>query len=291
MSRFATLSFLIAFGCARVAPRLSNTTDNSVPDGDPWDSGEDFSDRAVLDFVGFNVESGDAVDWRIAEDMQDIKGEAIWGMTEVQSSDWARTFQEAANDNNKQNFQWVIGTTGWDDALVILWDDERLALVNHWELHDINVGGTARSPLVGHMRSRETGTEFLFMVNHLWRSQADSRRKQAELLNEWGRVQELPVIAVGDYNFDYALDGTYQDPGLNLLTKDGIFKWVVPDDLVKTHCNSSYYEPAILDFVFTVGKAKNWKASSDVLFSDNSYCPDDNWQSDHRPVRGTILLP
>lgn len=43
--------------------------------------------------------------------------------------------------------------------------------------------------------------EFLFMVNHLTRGNQDIRRKQAEGLREWARLQTVPVIAAGDYSF------------------------------------------------------------------------------------------
>lgn len=41
------------------------------------------------------------------------------------------------------------------------------------------------------------------MVNHLYRSNNERRHAQAQGLNEWARSQTLPVIATGDYNFDW----------------------------------------------------------------------------------------
>ena len=38
------------------------------------------------------------------------------------------------------------------------------------------------------------------MVNHLYRTKEARRHLQADLLNEWASQQQLPVIAVGDYN-------------------------------------------------------------------------------------------
>jgi len=68
---------------------------------------------------------------------------------------------------------------------------------------DINVGGNVRAPLVAQLRLKPAGPEFLFMVNHLYRSNTEWRHEQARLLNAWARSQTLPVIAVGDYNFDW----------------------------------------------------------------------------------------
>ena len=51
-----------------------------------------------------------------------------------------------------------------------------------------------RSPLVAHLRITDTGEEFLFVVNHLYRSREDRRHQQATELNLWASVQTLPVV-------------------------------------------------------------------------------------------------
>jgi endonuclease/exonuclease/phosphatase family metal-dependent hydrolase len=140
------------------------------------------------------------------------------------------------------------------------------------------------------MREREHGFEFLFVVNHLWRSDEPARHEQAALLNDWGRDQSEPILMVGDYNFDWEVDGGGHDLGYDNLTADGVFDWVEPDPIVKTQC-SGYYD-SILDFTFLGGDARSWGATSEVLRTDHDYCREDpeNY-SDHRPVAVTFTVP
>ncbi|MEQ8468470.1 hypothetical protein [Coleofasciculus sp. E1-EBD-02] len=132
--------------------------------------------------------------------------------------------------------------------------------------------------------------EFLFVVNHLYRSSESSRHEQARLLNEWGRSQQLPIIAAGDYNFDWDVVSGIHDEGWDLITADDVFTWVKPDKLIATICSNRYN--SVLDFVFVAGEAKNWPASSVILYGDPSdaYCPDDQTTSDHRPILATFQL-
>jgi endonuclease/exonuclease/phosphatase family metal-dependent hydrolase len=58
---------------------------------------------------------------------------------------------------------------------------------------------------VAQFRLKPVGSEFLFMVNHLYRSNTERRHEQARLLNAWARQQTLPAIAVGAFNIDWAV--------------------------------------------------------------------------------------
>ena len=126
------------------------------------------------------------------------------------------------------------------------------------------------------------------MVNHLYRSKADRRHEQTDLLNDWASNQELPVIAVGDYNFDWSVtDGDLNhDKGYDNLTANNVFQWVRPETLHKTH--DSHFN-SVLDFVFVSDDAKNWAVSSTILVEPNDF-PDTNKTSDHRPVRARFNL-
>ena len=159
-----------------------------------------------------------------------------------------------------------------------------------FELDDINIEGRVRAPLVAHLRDRESGAELLFMVNHLYRSNAAGRHEQAELLNAWGREQDLPVVAVGDYNFDWSVTNgdADHDAGFDGMTADGVFAWVRPAELVRTQCSA---HDSVLDFVFVAGPAGEWPAESTILKPEPSYCPGDDTTSDHRPVMAAFELP
>jgi endonuclease/exonuclease/phosphatase family metal-dependent hydrolase len=141
---------------------------------------------------------------------------------------------------------------------------------------------------VAKLRLKPAGPEFLFMVNHLYRSNTDRRHEQAGLLNAWARSQTLPVIAVGDYNFDWDVSNgdTVHDRGYDLLIADGVLTWIRPPQLIRTQCSFNN----VPDFVFVAGSARQWRASSEILATQESYCPSDQNRSDHRPVLAMFEL-
>lgn len=130
------------------------------------------------------------------------------------------------------------------------------------------------------------------MVNHLYRgSVVDSRRlDQATALNEWAQAQTLPVIAVGDYNFDYDLDpgesSENYNKGLGNMIAGNVFQWIEPEVKIKTH--DSYYN-SILDFIFLRDTPGTFTAISKILQKDGDF-PDDNRTPDHRPVMGIFTI-
>ncbi len=102
-----------------------------------------------------------------------------------------------------------------------------------------------------------------------------------------------PVIAVGDYNFDYELPDGEHNEAYFRMTKDGIWEWVRPGNPVKTSCHPDFN--GILDFVFLANDARNWQATSKILEEGSSYCRqkgNDPFKfSDHRPVQAFISIP
>lgn len=242
-----------------------------------------------LQVVGWNVESGDAQTHVLVEFIEEQQGIDLWGFSEVQNQSWAEEFAEAAGDGEGANFEYVFGTTGGEDSLLIVYNNQLLELVNHFELNDINILGRVRAPLVALFKVRENNQEFLFMVNHLYRSNAEARWQQARLLNEWAQSQSLPVIAVGDYNFDWHVTNGDQnhDDGYDFLTLGDVFTWIRPEPLIKTHCGR---HNSVLDFVFVSGAAQGWVSESEILQSQRSYCPDTRSKSDHRPVMANFQI-
>ncbi len=242
-----------------------------------------------LTVVGFNVESGDANPRFIAKNyIEPTRNIDIWGFSEVREVAWGRVFETAIESNSNADFKTIVGTTGGEDKLAIAYNTRELELIQQFELDRINVGGNVRAPLVAQFRYRPTGREFLFVVNHLYRSKANARHQQASLLNQWAQQQSLPIIAVGDYNFDWNLDDSKRDRGYDNLTQNDVFTWLAPTKLVATHCHDRYN--SVLDFVFVSGDAKTWKGQSEILFSSDNYCPDTPQKSDHRPVRATFEM-
>ena len=60
-------------------------------------------------------------------------------------------------------------------------------------------------------------------------------RDQAEALRLWAKSQALPIVAIGDFNFDYSfVEQTGNDAFAEFL-KDDTWKWVKPEPLVDTN--------------------------------------------------------
>jgi hypothetical protein len=101
------------------------------------------------------------------------------------------------------------------------------------------------------------------------------------------------VIAAGDYNFDWSVSNGEEDhdEGYDLMTKDGIFTWIRPENLVKIHC-SDYN--SVLDFVFYACHTVVChfsSSSSEILFTNPDYCVlEDDTTSDHRPVLARFTI-
>ena len=88
---------------------------------------------------------------------------------------------------------------------------------------------------MGHFRDRESGVDFLITVNHLARGNENIRRRQAAGLRKWAEAQSLPLIAIGDYNFDYDFRTKAGNMAFQLFTKDNVWKWLRPEELVDSN--------------------------------------------------------
>jgi endonuclease/exonuclease/phosphatase family metal-dependent hydrolase len=238
--------------------------------------------------MGYNVESGDADPVVVSQRIEAFEGCDIWGLSEVQSQSWADAFEEAAEYGENADFAHILGSTGGGDRLLIIYNADRFELIDSQELHEINIGGNVRAPLVAKLSVRSTGQEFWFMTNHLYRRRADRRHEQATLLNAWATSQALPVIATGDYNFDWSVTNgdADHDQGYDNITAGGVFNWVRPTVLVKTQDSS---HDSVLDFVFVSGQAKQWAVRSEIIVAPGDF-PDNRDTPDHRPVMGVFNL-
>ena len=74
---------------------------------------------------------------------------------------------------------------------------------------------------------------------------------------------------------------------VSLILFYGAFEWVKPSELYQTGLHSKYY--SVLDFVFIANKPPNWSVDSRIL-KDNFPFPDNIQTSDHRPIKGRILI-
>ena len=149
--------------------------------------------------------------------------------------------------------------------------------------------GNHRAPLVAELQEVPSNRNLLFVVNHLARGNAALRRQQASQLNDWVRTQTLPVIAVGDYNFDWEVDGGDQDhdPGYDNMTRGDAWIWVRPATLIKTQCSPNFN--SVLDFIFVNSAAQGWSGTSEIVVEPRD-CDASPLTSDHRPLVGTFNM-
>ena len=155
-------------------------------------------------------------------------------------------------------------------------------------------GGTA-APWSASSTTSITGTDFLVVLNHLARHDVGLRQQQAKALRLWAAAQTLPVVAMGDFNFDYSFATQAGNAAFTEFLSDDTWKWVRPDPLVDTNWadhdgnGSDDYPDSMLDFVFVAGQpvagmrpAASWSRGD---------FPDDQTTSDHRPVSCVIDVP
>ncbi|HXF63382.1 MAG TPA: SH3 domain-containing protein [Caldilineaceae bacterium] len=240
----------------------------------------------TLTLVSWNVESGGALQNVVAERMAAFDGVDIWGLSEVNAID-AEAFEFGAEEGEGADFDSLLGTTGGSDRLLLIWDAERFERLDGGEMREI--GESGRAPLWAMLRERATQQTFIVMVNHLHRSNEGIRHRQAQALAAWAGSQTLPVIALGDYNFDWNLpDGVSHDEGFDYMTAAGVWEWVRPAELVTTQCSGwpCRYN-SILDFVFVAGPAREWNAYSEIVVVEGDF-PDDFTTPDHRPVLAVL---
>lgn len=243
-----------------------------------------YASAQQLTVVSWNVESGGSDDQVVRSRIARFQGVDLWGLSEVASPASAGTFELGAEDGEGANFERVVGTTGGGDRLAIIFNADRFRLVRPQELTHINQGNH-RAPLVAELEERATNRRFLFMVNHLARANNTLRHRQAQQLNEWVRTQTLPVVAVGDYNFDWEVNGgdTNHDRGYDNMTAGGAWSWVRPTTLIKSQCSPEF--DSVLDFIFVNAAAQSWAGTSEILVEPND-CDPSPRTSDHRPVVG-----
>lgn len=218
----------------------------------------------------------------------------IWGFAEVGSPRAASILRRAVSTSGGR-FKLLLGRSAVyskleDDRLAIAYDDARLELREVRELEYLRLGrGVNRAPLVAIFRLRRPGAEdFVFVMNHLRRTEAAERHEQARLLNAWVSELGLPVILAGDFNFDWSVNTGEYDAGYRELVRGELLQWVRPAELFSTKCGDS----VVLDFVFVGGAAKRWKSASSVHFPGKEYCKKDpHGHSDHRPVSARFEIP
>jgi len=238
-----------------------------------------------LKFLSWNVESEGSDPATIVNELSEIGKYDVIALTEVlpqASGDFCEAFGE--------DYHYIMGETGRNDRMMLIYNENSMKYVRTFELDDINYKWKYRSPLVAHFKDLLTGKELLVMVNHLARGSAESRQIQAKKLVEWARDETMPIVALGDYNFDYVFETRKGNEAFRLFMKDNVWEWVEPLEMIDTNWYDNPEEPdgkddypgSMLDFAFVSGPAKDWTKSCKVIVREGDF-PDDEKTSDHRP--------
>ncbi|WP_444997830.1 endonuclease/exonuclease/phosphatase family protein [Aliikangiella sp. IMCC44359] len=238
--------------------------------------------------ISWNLESDGAQISTLVQSFDQLNDIDFYGFSEVDPL-WVNKLLSAAEKNENISYASILGETGGSDRLQIIYNSSQYQLIDTIELNHINLGGGVRAPLVGHFKNKATNKELLVMVNHLYRSKKSKRHQQATMLNQWAAQQSLPIIAMGDYNFDWDVNNgaNNHDKGYDNMIKNNTFQWVKPQKLVRTQCNQKYN--SVLDFVFISKELTNPNNIAKILFQETSYCTTGKYQkSDHRPIYAVI---
>lgn len=277
----------------------ANTTGSVAPISETVPSqpsaGESEKGSFELSVMFWNIESGGAQPAEIARQLAELPRYDIYAFSEVNANE----FSSVVSALGAEYFS-NLGTTGNQDRLAIAFRKDRFEFIDWYEIEKyqewvINPGNH-RSPLVYQLRDLTTQQTFAVMVNHLARGNAQVRETQAIGLREWAKSQSVPVLGVGDYNFDYDFPTAQGNPAMQQFVQDGVWKWIQPVPMVDSNWADrdkdgvDDYPDSLLDFAFVSPLAQRWPARCEVMVRPNDF-PDDSSTSDHRPCLLRIQLP
>ena len=268
----------------------SNEIDGPVPTVDiTAPAGED-----RINILAWNVESDGNDPASIANQIEGMKGFNLFAFSEVLGNSSADLYEQAAG-KHWGNVESILSSTGRRDRLLFLVNTDVFEIIKAEELQEFNVQNKYRAPHAVTLKHKATETVFLVLNNHLARGNEDNRQLQADGLREWARSQTLPILAVGDYNFDYVFESKQGNPAFTKFMRDGIWKWVQPEEMVDSNWfdgdgdQIDDYPGSILDFAFVAGPAKDWNATCRVLQWEGDF-PDNANTSDHRPLELSVQI-
>jgi hypothetical protein len=243
--------------------------------------------------LSWNVDSGQAEPQIVALQISQIKGVDLWGLCEVRDESSARLFEGAANQDEPGRFARVLSPTAGSDRSCILFDRAKFEGLGCIELpwrghrwYHRSLG--LRPGLAVHLRHRATGLGLYFVVNRFYTPTSD---EQAVVLNQWAAGQDIPVIAVGTYDFPYRQEtGPVYNAGRQgyaALTADGIFRWLKPAQPIPTIRRDGF--DTTDDFIFLAGNGQSLSGQSWVLVEGRDF-PNDGMTSNHRPIMATLTV-
>ena len=154
--------------------------------------------------AGWNVGLDDAEIHTVAARIADFDGVDLWGIAEVDRPNAVVDLVAAAEAGEMGDFAAVQGQSGDGMRLMALYDESRFDLLESYELEAINTTGNARAP-AGAAPARQAERRAVPVHGQPSLPLAATRNatSRRSCSTTGRRTQTLPVIAVGDYNFDW----------------------------------------------------------------------------------------
>lgn len=245
----------------------------------------------TVQVITWNVDSKGITNDSVTARIREYQGIEIWGLINVSDDQTLKAVEEAVAYGENAVFKRVLGHTGSSNKLGVVYNSDRFSLIQSTELTAISSGNQI-APLLVEFLDKYSKQRFFFLVNHLEERNAALRQEQAAKLNFWVKQQTLPVIAAGDFNFDWDIEsiGEKRDQGFDNLTANKVWNWIRPAQLVKTDCSKNN---SIMNFFFVNKLAARWNGQSKVLKKEGDcqlYNKNSSENSAHRPVIAVFNL-
>ena len=274
-----------------------------------------------LRIVAWDVDGDDNDAAKISKQLTDLGTYDLYGLTSVAPTEVER-YGKALRKVTGRDFKWIVGETGGNYRIVVFYDAGRFGTLSKTELHSFDDGqlddgqlddgrlddgqrndpkSQHRLPMIVELHDRDTRRDdqqplaFYFVVNHFARKDAELRARQAVDLRHWGQAQTKPIVAVGNYNFDFDIKTLRGNRSFDLFMIDYIWYWVRPQEFIDTQWvdlnddGKDDFPNQCQDFGLVVGAAQLWSSKARVLLQEGDF-PDTSESSDHRPVE-LILWP
>lgn len=282
-----SFDFTIEFGNSPKSPSELQPSESDAEGS--GELSEFFADKEALQCVIFNVESDDNDPAVIAQQIERVNGSELWLLSEVKA-DNAETYFDAARKNEGARFKKILGETGGSDRLMVIYNSERLRLLETRPMHDLSTNGRHRAPLAVRFRDTSNQSEFWFINNHLARGDESARNKQARGLRDFALAEFLPVVVCGDLNLDYSTLPKKEkgNEAFHTLIGEDALTWVETPRDVWTNSHPTYL--SILDYYLVNPPAKDlWEMKAKVFVQEGD-SRDTPSISDHRPVGLSLRL-
>ncbi len=234
----------------------------------------------AVSIVAFNVESDGSSDFVIGEQLAASHDIDLWVLTEVWEHKWPGRLADAAQRADGMAYERILGSTGRDNRIMLLYRPDRLRLLESAELTDVPHGKREAAPLSARFAG-PGGVEF-DVVAVLLSKNRKRRTEQARALNAWATGRDRPAVAAGTFFFDMPIgDPPDSVEAFAAMTAGEHWRWLAPAQLVPTQCDRG---ERMDDFVFVSGTAESWTAESEIMFRQSNYCRENDRTSTYRPT-------